>query len=59
VQGLDVIFKFPEGTTGADLFACYPGIVRIPDPRTAHLRLEKSYFEPKTLLAVLRKLLRR
>ena len=59
VQGLDVIFKFPEDATGTDLFARYPGTVRIPDPRTVHLRLEKSYFEPKTLLAVLRKLLRR
>ncbi len=59
VQGLDVIFTFPEGSTGTDLFARYPGTVRIPDPRTVHLRLEKSYFEPKTLLAVLRKLLRR
>ena len=59
VQGLDVIFKFPEGTSGTDLFARYPGTVRIPDPRTVHLRLDKSYFEPKTLLSVLRKLLRR
>ncbi len=59
VQGLDVIFTFPIGSTGTDLFARYPGTVRIPDPRTVHLRLEKSYFEPKTLLPVLRKLLRR
>ena len=59
VQELDVIFKFPEDTTGTDLFARYHGTVRIPDPRTVHLRLEKSYFETKTLLAVLRKLLRR
>ncbi|MEN8127710.1 MAG: transcription-repair coupling factor [Planctomycetota bacterium] len=59
VQQPDVIFSFPEGTTGTDLFARYPGTVRIPDPRTVHVRLEKNYFEPKTLLAVLRKLLRR
>ena len=58
VQKPDVIFSFPEGTTGTDLFARYPGTVRIPDPRTVHVRLEKNYFEPKTLLAVLRKLLR-
>ncbi len=58
-QGADVIFKFPEGASATDLFARYPGTVRIPDPRTVHLRLEKNYFEPKTLLAVLRKLLRR
>ncbi|MHC5083470.1 MAG: transcription-repair coupling factor [Planctomycetota bacterium] len=59
VQDSDVIFKFPEGASATDLFARYPGTVRIPDPRTVHLRLEKNYFEPKTLLAVLRKLLRR
>jgi transcription-repair coupling factor (superfamily II helicase) len=59
VQQPDLIFTFPAGVTGTDLFARYPGTVRIPDPRTVHLRLEKSYFESKTLLAVLRKLLRR
>jgi transcription-repair coupling factor (superfamily II helicase) len=59
VQKPDVIFNFPEGVTGTDLFARYPGTVRIPDPCTVHVRLEKNYFEPKTLLAVLRKLLRR
>jgi transcription-repair coupling factor (superfamily II helicase) len=59
VQQPDLIFTFPEGATGTDLFARYPGTVRIPDPRTVHLRLEKFYFEPKTLIAILRKLLRR
>jgi transcription-repair coupling factor (superfamily II helicase) len=59
VQQPDVIFTFPEGASATDLFARYPGTVRIPDPRTVHIRLEKNYFEPKTLLAVLRKLLRR
>ena len=32
-----------------------PGTVRIPDARTLHWRVPESYFEPKTLLAVLRK----
>ncbi|MCE5185679.1 MAG: transcription-repair coupling factor [Planctomycetaceae bacterium] len=59
VQGPDLVFVFPEDASGVDLFARYPGTVRIPDPRTVHLRLEKSYFEPKTLLPILRKLLRR
>ncbi|MHC5173187.1 MAG: TRCF domain-containing protein, partial [Planctomycetota bacterium] len=59
VQQPDVIFTFPEDGCATDLFARYPGTVRIPDPRTVHIRLEKNYFEPKTLLAVLRKLLRR
>jgi hypothetical protein len=58
VQGPDVIFTFPDGANSTDLFARYPGTVRIPDPRTVHLRLEKSYFEPPTLLALLRKLFR-
>jgi len=57
VQRPDVIFSFGEGATATDLFARYPGTVRIPDPRTVHIRLDKNYFEPKTLLAVLRKLL--
>jgi transcription-repair coupling factor (superfamily II helicase) len=59
VQQPDVIFTFPEDASATDLFARCPGTVRIPDPRTVHLRLENNYFEPKTLLAVLRKLLRR
>jgi transcription-repair coupling factor (superfamily II helicase) len=59
VQGPDLVFSFPEGASGVDLFARYHGTVRIPDPRTVYLRLEKSYFEPKTLLAMLRKLMRR
>ena len=59
IQKPDVIFTFPPGVSGTDLFARYPGTVRISDPRTVHVRLEKNYFEPQTLLAVLRKLLRR
>lgn len=58
VQGLDVIFSFMDGANSTDLFARYPGTVRIPDPRTVYLRLEKNYFEPPTLLALLRKLFR-
>ena len=57
-HGPDVIFTFPDGATATDLFARWPGTVRIPDPRTVHLRLEKQYFEPATLLALLRKLFR-
>ena len=58
VQKPDVIFTFADGANATDLFARYPGTVRIPDPRTVHLRLEKNYFEPPTLLALLRKLFR-
>jgi transcription-repair coupling factor (superfamily II helicase) len=59
VQGLDLIFSFEDGAHTADLFARPPGRVSIPDPKTVYVRLEKTYFEPKTLLSVLRKLLKR
>lgn len=53
----DVIFNFSDHNTAGKIFARCPGKVRIPDPKTVHLRLEKNYFEPGTLTAVLRKLL--
>jgi transcription-repair coupling factor (superfamily II helicase) len=59
VQGMDLIFSFEEGAYTADLFARSPGRVSIPDPRTVYVRLDKSYFEPHTLISVLRKLLKR
>jgi transcription-repair coupling factor (superfamily II helicase) len=59
LHGPDVIFKFPDGAPSADLFARAPGRVAIPDPATVHLRMEKSYLEPATLIAVLRKLLKK
>jgi len=37
------------------LFANTKGSVRIPDPKTIHLRLPEAYFEPQTLLRFLRK----
>ena len=62
-SGLDLIFSFPRGKTqivnaASDLFAQAPGKVRIPDPYTVHLRLTQNYFEPMTLLAILRKIFR-
>ena len=54
----DVIFTFADGANATDLFARWSGTVRIPDARTVHLRLEDNYFEPPTLLALLRKLFR-
>jgi len=53
----DLIFVFESGAHAADVFAHSPGSVRIPDPQTVHVRLEKNYFEPKSLLMVLRKIL--
>jgi hypothetical protein len=54
-----LIFTFEEGQTSTDLFARAPGRVSIPTPQTVYMRLEKNYFEPKTLLGILRKLLKR
>jgi len=59
VSGRDLVFSFEKDTDGRarKLFARTAGKIRIPDPRTAYLRLEKSYFEPTTLMSVLRKIL--
>jgi len=59
VAGNDIIFAFgaDAGKDTAKIFAKSPGIVRIPDPATVHVRLDQKYFHPPTLLAVLRKLL--
>ena len=59
--GTDLVFTFqrdPSENT-AELFANSPGIVRIPDPQTVHIRLQEKYFQPDTLFAVLRKILRK
>ena len=55
-QGNDLIFSFETHEGVTDLFARAPGKVRVPDKTTVYLHLEKNYFEPKTLMAVLRKL---
>jgi transcription-repair coupling factor (superfamily II helicase) len=54
----DLIFTLADDAHAADLFARAPGTVRIADPQTIHLRLEKNYFEHRTLMSILRKLLR-
>ena len=41
------------------LFANVRGSVRIPDPKTINLRLSPSYFEPRTLITLLRKIFSR
>jgi len=58
-SGLDLIFTFVDKHGGKvdSLFAKTKGKVRIRDPKTLYLRLERSYFEPKTLMSVLRKIL--
>jgi transcription-repair coupling factor (superfamily II helicase) len=58
-SGLDLIFTFVDkhGDNVDSLFAKTKGRVRIRDPKTLYLRLERTYFEPKTLMSVLRKIL--
>jgi transcription-repair coupling factor (superfamily II helicase) len=58
-SGQDLVFSFRHGLSAeADsMFAGVRGAVRIPDPKTACLRLAPSYFEPKTLTSLLRKVL--
>jgi transcription-repair coupling factor (superfamily II helicase) len=56
-QSPDLIFSIEELSLLGPLFADAPGSVRVADAKTVHLRLKPAYFEPPTLLAVLRKLL--
>jgi len=58
-SGRDLIFSFSkDSSVQADsLFAKVKGTVRVADPKTVYLRLSQSYFEPKTLMNVLRKIL--
>ncbi len=54
----DLIFTFEKdySDNAKALFANVSGKIRIPDPKVAYLRLEKNYFEPRTLISVLRKI---
>jgi transcription-repair coupling factor (superfamily II helicase) len=58
-SGQALVFSFAKdaGSQAESLFAKVSGRLRIPDPRTAYLGLPKNYFEPKTLITVLRKIL--
>jgi transcription-repair coupling factor (superfamily II helicase) len=60
-SGHDVVFSFAEKASAKakSLFANTKGKIRTPDPKTVYLRLAASYFEPKTLMTVLRKILNR
>ena len=54
----DLIFSFKHdpGKNVNRLFANTRGSVRIPDPKTIHLRLPAAYFEPQTLLRFMKKM---
>ncbi|MFH1716771.1 MAG: transcription-repair coupling factor [Planctomycetota bacterium] len=56
-SGRDLIFLFAEDHDGKaeSLFSTVKGQVRISGHRTAYLRLAENYFEPGTLISVLRK----
>ncbi len=58
-SGPDLIFSFAEdhGPQAKSLFSAVTGKVRISDSKTVYLRLAENYFEPKTLISVLRKIL--
>ena len=56
LQPPDVIFGVDRLPAVEPLFLDAPGTVRMPDPKTVHLRLPANYLEPPTLLAVLRNL---
>jgi transcription-repair coupling factor (superfamily II helicase) len=57
-SGEDLIFSFAKDAkiTTESFFSKISGNVRIPDSRTVYLRLSKNYFEPRTLISVLRKI---
>jgi len=58
-SGRDLIFSFTKDAAEQvdSLFKNTSGKVRMPEPKKAYLRLPKNYFEPKTLIRVLRKIL--
>jgi len=60
-SGQDLVFSFAKDHRGKieSLFAKVVGKVRMPEPDTVYLRLPKNYFEPRTLIAALRKILSR
>lgn len=53
----DLVFRVEELSLVEPLFEKSPGSPRMADAHTIHLRLTPPYFEPATLLAVLRRLL--
>ena len=58
-SGRDLIFSFSDDAQPqGGLFASVKGRLRMPRPDKAYLTLNESYFEPATLLGVLRKVFR-
>jgi len=59
VSGQNLIFSFTDtiAQKAKSLFTGISAKPKITDSKTILLRLEKNYFEPKTLLTLLRKIL--
>ncbi len=57
-SGQDLIFSFAKDskTPPDSFFSKVSGKIRISDMRKVYLRLSKNYFEPRTLISVLRKI---
>ena len=57
-SGQDLIFSFEKDHSDNEqaLFANVSGKIRIPGPKVIYLHLAKNYFEPRTLISVLRKM---
>ncbi|MBN1391261.1 MAG: transcription-repair coupling factor [Sedimentisphaerales bacterium] len=58
-SGTNLIFSFSKesGVQADSLLAKAKGTIRIVDPTTVCMHLAQNYFEPKTLISVLRKIL--
>jgi transcription-repair coupling factor (superfamily II helicase) len=63
-SGRDLIFSFEKDvcrggsrTAPTSLFKNISGKIRVHDSKTVYLRLPANYFEPKTLITILRKIL--
>jgi len=58
ISGNNLVFAVQQGKTLSvdELFDDFKGKASIINPKTVYLRLHKAYFEPDTLLAVLRKI---
>lgn len=52
----DVVFLIDSLPKAEPLFDDAPGSVRLPDPKTVHLRLPPNDLEPSTLIPILRRL---
>jgi transcription-repair coupling factor (superfamily II helicase) len=55
----DVVFSVENVSLVDRLFADAPGTARMPDAHTIHLRMPPAYLEPRTLPAILRRILNR